>query len=707
MTPSTQIRVNHFNVTLLWPVLIEDSEPSAATNGRLQRWAQRLGQGADGEFGAWTECRRPYPLPLDPALQKIAQQALCEGRQLQDADLQVAATNQHFQQFVQQARRRDPRLTASELLADYIQQTADEYSEFVYFHPFVRRFLYGDGPQHGKRKQEQEPAEMLVLEKPELADRVIRWEWSSGFAMHMRIRQLQLNLFQHDVGVLALKLDLESPHPDRPLGNPDLYLNDILRFMDHARRAYSPFFYHADGSPPEKNCGKTDFGKWTAGKCPVKVSLSSRANVDAAIADDNMAGSTSSYSDPRTIEAAATFYEPWSLPFWQGLLHPLQPQGVSAFNTARTPACGLKFRQLVDERLPLMAHISVDDPRQISEADWMRLAWLDEPGDSERMEYAPQLSREQFQRVCYDRFWDPTGQSPAQEHIHTTRWLCTGYGFVGVGSGGFFDTVIRSHFRHHYFRLFLIAHFQKASLLAFADKLAMALGKLDEGEYEDPVERAVFEQELRRLEMSMVLFRSRYWFSEVTSQFQGQEMFDMVVRQLGSGELFTSVYEEMHASNGLVSQWGQQEQTHATTRLTVVATVFLVMVPILETLREHIPEGLRAGIIAGSLGLVLIFGVFLADPLNLSARYLGRGRLTGRPGWWEAGNQRAGRKGRWVIPGLAILVSLGIAFCVYKLDGALMRWWNASGHGCQDTHQPAEAARNSGPSQAPSAGPQR
>ncbi|MFN5287669.1 MAG: hypothetical protein ACK5KS_22820, partial [Planctomyces sp.] len=129
---------------------------------------------------------------------------------------------------------------------------------------------------------------------------------------------------------------------------------------------------------------------------------------------DNMAGSTSSYSDPRTIEAAATFYEPWSLPFWQGLLHPLQPQGVSAFNTARTPACGLKFRQLVDERLPLMAHISVDDPRQISEADWMRLAWLDEPGDSERMEYAPQLSREQFQRVCYDLFWDPTGLSRAQ-----------------------------------------------------------------------------------------------------------------------------------------------------------------------------------------------------------------------------------------------------------------------------------------------------
>jgi len=90
MTPSTQIRVNHFNVTLLWPVLIEDSERSSATNGRLQRWAERLGQGEDGEFGAWTKCERQYPLPLDPTLRKIAQQAPREGRQLQDADLHAA-----------------------------------------------------------------------------------------------------------------------------------------------------------------------------------------------------------------------------------------------------------------------------------------------------------------------------------------------------------------------------------------------------------------------------------------------------------------------------------------------------------------------------------------------------------------------------------------------------------------------------------------
>jgi len=348
----------------------------------------------------------------------------------------------------------------------------------------------------------------------------------------------------------------------------------------------------------------------------------------------------------------------------------------------------------------------MSDPRQISEADWMRLAWLDEPGDSERMEYAPQLSREQFQQVCYDRFWDPTGQSPAQEHIHTTRWLCTGYAFVGVGSGGFFDTVTRSHFRHHYFRLFLIAHFQKASLLAFADKLAMALGKLDEGEYEDPVERAIFEQELRRLEMSMVLFRSRYWFSEVTSQFQGQEMFDMVVRQLGSGDLFSSVYEEMHASNSLVSQWGQQEQTHATTRLTVVATVFLVAVPILETLREHIPEKLRAGIIAGAMGLVLVFGLFLADPFNLAARYLGRGRPTGRSGWWSKLTQGLGKRRGVILVASAIIAAL-FGCCIFLIDTLFLKQ-SAPAHTKQPVSHPSSGSvQKSGTSAAPSVAPSR
>ena len=634
MRPASEIFVNQFDVTLLWPVLISETARSrgAAANTTdgaapdLNAWAALLGTAPAGEFGPWVLNDRKYPLPINPALQMVAREAAKAEQLLTDDDLEKLDDPQ-LKAAIKRNQERGDNLTSNEIVIQQLQQSADEYSEFVYFHPFVRRFLYGD------KNSDDHAREMLVLEKPEMIDRVVRWEWPNGSSMQLRIRQVQLNLFRNGVGVLALKLDTSDPKNGVPMKNPELTLDTILKFMDHARRVYMPYLQppwlpeDTDEQKAVKRQKTAVLDEWSAGKCPLKVSLSSRSHVDEAVDDNNMCCSTSLYADPGTLHYVSAECEPWTIPFWQGLLFPLLPQGIDEFPGNKPTkcgsahnGCGLHFQQLVDERVPLMAHISVDDPRSISEADWMRLAWLDEPGNSEIMAYAPELSRRQFDAVRYDRFWDATGNIPADANMHTTRWLCSGYGFVGVGGGWFFENILRMHFRHHYFRLFLIAHFQKASLLAFENQLSKSLADLNDPEGEDPVRRKKFEADLNYLQLEMVQFRSRYWFSEVTSQYQGQEMFEMITSHLKTEKLFQEVYGEMQDSNGVVNEWAQQQQTQATIRLTVVAVLFLVVVPLLEAFREHIDQKYRVTVAAAILLFSFLLGILKSDWFDLQLR---------------------------------------------------------------------------------------
>ena len=81
---------------------------------------------------------------------------------------------------------------------------------------------------------------------------------------------------------------------------------------------------------------------------------------------------------------------------------------------------------------------------------------------------------------CDDRFWCDVGPSP------NTRYLASGRTLIVIGdaqSKYFLDNErgVLAQFRHQHFLLFLIAHFQRAALLMFADRLAEALKRLDIG----------------------------------------------------------------------------------------------------------------------------------------------------------------------------------------------------------------------------------
>ena len=125
------------------------------------------------------------------------------------------------------------------------------------------------------------------------------------------------------------------------------------------------------------------------------------------------------------------------------------------------------------------------------------------------------------QRYCYDRFWADVGAAPH------TRYLCSGHALVVVGDARaeFYrcrDRGVLAQFRHQHFMLFLIAHFQKAALLMFSDRLVEALKRLDVG---DPESVQALQARDPQLYRGFLRFTHRYWFHEVSEQAQVRALF--------------------------------------------------------------------------------------------------------------------------------------------------------------------------------------
>ena len=142
----------------------------------------------------------------------------------------------------------------------------------------------------------------------------------------------------------------------------------------------------------------------------------------------------------------------------------------------------LRFRQIEYYRMPMMAYLALDNPRLLKRSDFIRLGLATGAGEqgnesAANLPYSEQHLYDFEAKYCYDRFWTDGGAAP------NTRYLRSGHSLVVIGDtrSEFYscrDRGILSQFRHQHFLLFLIAHFQKAALLMFSDRLVEALKDL-------------------------------------------------------------------------------------------------------------------------------------------------------------------------------------------------------------------------------------
>jgi hypothetical protein len=404
------------------------------------------------------------------------------------------------------------------------------YNEFVSFLPYVQRFLYGEGrARGGADKQADSP--MRVFRRHDLA--AVRLVTEPGAApITLQIVHADLYFF-FDLDVVILNIEV---------GVDNISLAQAQEVLYRFGRAY-PAGWDAQGE---------------ASHCAHSVEW---------LGSD---GSVLSRSDAQNQEAflshVAEHRAPRFSAHWAYVMEPL----VSDHSTE--PGA-LRYRQIEYYRMPTMAYVALDDPTQLTRSDCVRLGLVTGVGESDAtLPYAEQHLEDFEKKYCYDRFWVNGGSAP------NTRYMCSGYSLVVVGDARsrFFccrDRGVLAQFRHQHFLLFLICHFQKASLLLFSDQLVEALGKLDV-HHASSVKR--FKRAIRHNFERFLRFTHRYWFHEISEQAQVRALSHMCATHLGLDPLYAEVQERIAEMNTYLDADSLRRQANTVVRLTVVTLFGLI-----------------------------------------------------------------------------------------------------------------------------------
>ncbi len=416
------------------------------------------------------------------------------------------------------------------------------YSEFTTFLPTVQRFLYGENPR-GRRSAWHSESPVRVFRRTDVVRIRVTYR-RDGPPVLFNVGHVELYFF-YDIDVILLALEIFADDLDLQLVEHTLY---------GFGRAY-PLEWEPDG---------------TASHCLDRVEW-----LDAG-------GEVLSVSDYEQAERYLDFVDQHRVPriadHWEYLLRPL-----GLYDTGEPGQAG--YRQIEYHRMPLAAYLAVDDPAQLSQADFIRLGLAAAPGGPEESPYSDHYLEGFEQRYCYDRYWKPGSGDMS------TRFLCTGSTLLVIGNAAqarFVDleSGILGQFRHQYFLLFLIAHFHRAALLMFSERLVHAINRLDIRNT-DSVRQ--FKRSIRLILEVFLRFTHRYWFHEISDQVQAKELFRMCAEHLDTEELFNDVREEVQDMGNYLDSDTLRRQSNSMLRLTVVTII-----------------GMMASITTGFLGMNLI-----------------------------------------------------------------------------------------------------
>ncbi len=210
---------------------------------------------------------------------------------------------------------------------------------------------------------------------------------------------------------------------------------------------------------------------------------------------------------------------------------------ISVWNELLEPLCaeGLKLDILGDHRAAMMVFAGVHDPEKITDDEWFALAQADPAGYTT---YAASFREDELRKAAYDRWWDK--QKPDKRH----RYLAGPMTFLSVmhwpqePRSEYFERM-RKTWRRQQFQIFMLAHYQRAALLILEDRIARLAAGADSP------------SGIERLQGDIARFSSGHWFPEISPQIQGQELYQLLRRHLCLDTLYQSVIED----KSLLGNW--------------------------------------------------------------------------------------------------------------------------------------------------------
>jgi hypothetical protein len=457
----------------------------------------------------------------------------------------------------------------------------DAYAQFLYFHPYVRRFLFEKQPPavedgsrlqiwtltgHGKAKHRFAYLDVAV---PIGQGRISLGSCPTGTMQLIRFKVERCRLYQFPgavaQGTLMLEVELSwacsqrlpvgypEPAPNEPRASTPLMLADVLDILDMLRRTHPPYFPASSDDPNSAlHLGGGRYpiaAAWRDGDQPLSSLDFSSAALESrklrlqahVIHRPTASVNTQSLPDDSPLDA-----------HWADLLGP-----AFAGNSIT--------QQIEDERMPLMAYVSMPSPHLITEADWKRLAFCDYRGNSQYPPHAADFGGDFKPQHCYDRHFDPPDWNQ--------RITNTGYAFVMVGPStprpyqrpNFFDADALIHFRRHYASMGLLAQYNKAALLCLSNRLNEAIEtRPRDGRGSDTAYRA----DVRQVLADLLEFTHRFRFEGVSNQLQACELYEYWVRHLGLKALHQSVMDEARAAHEFIVTQEEADQTAEVKKLT-------------------------------------------------------------------------------------------------------------------------------------------
>lgn len=403
------------------------------------------------------------------------------------------------------------------------------YNEFVAFLPYVQRLLYGECRGRMSHDATDIPGRSAI--------RIFRRHGVAALRLTLRrneapfiltVEHIELWFFE-DINVTFLKLELSGA---------DLPFAQVCDLLYRSGRAY-PTGWDEEGHA-KHNVHRAEW-------------LSADGEV-LAVSDSGNRKKFLSYSRQHRSSGVSAHWDFLMRPL---VLDPSEEHGI------------LRYRHIEYHRMPLMAFLSLDNPRGMSRENWLRLGLAATLHPDEALPTHDPDVADFEARYCYDRFWADTGQAD------TTRFICTGRTFIVAGNANesyFHDRThgVLAQFRHQYVLMFMIAHFHRASLLAFSERLVDAVHDLD---IRLPQSLSRFRRRVYAGFEAFLRFTHRYWFHELSERGHVQALFRLCSNHLGNDELYLEVKDELRDMSQYLDSNIQRQQSTTIVRLTVV-TVF-------------------------------------------------------------------------------------------------------------------------------------
>lgn len=396
------------------------------------------------------------------------------------------------------------------------------YEEFVYFLPYVQRFLYGVGDE-GRGAQ----SSLHIFTRDDIASVRVQLKPKRP-VITLRVERVRLYFF-YDIDVALVAFEVA--------GN-DLALEDVVEMMDRFGRPYPP--------------------SWESGgqgsHSPHHVEL---LGVDGQILAQSDYGDHHKY-----LELVRQGRQTPLATHWEYLLSPLMP--------AYKDGGSIKYYQLENKRIPIMTYLAFDDPHQLSRGDMVRLGFAAKWGPSDTLPYSSDFLRNFEGDHCYDRYWE--ARHDGNESMHTRYFFC-GVAFSVITKIDAEHSVLSHQFRHQFFQIGLIAHFHKAALLSLSNRFSRAVERLNVRDFQSV---SIFKRSVRETLEVFLRFNHRYWFHELSNQVQASDFFRRWSHQLGSDALYNEVREEARDINEYLDADRMRKQADNAMRLTVVSACGMV-----------------------------------------------------------------------------------------------------------------------------------